>query len=46
MVEKCLDIREMDLNPVKVLPEGVRVVDVRIRVGRRPVALPSRRIAY
>jgi acetate---CoA ligase (ADP-forming) len=46
MVEKCPDIREMDLNPVKVLPEGVRVVDVRIRVGRRPVALPSRRIAY
>ena len=46
MVEKCPDIREMDLNPVKVLPEGVRVVDVRVRVGRRPAALPSRRIAY
>jgi acetyl coenzyme A synthetase (ADP forming)-like protein len=46
MVETCPDIREMDLNPVKVLPEGVRVVDARIRVGRRPAALPSRRIAY
>ena len=46
MVEKCPDIREMDLNPVKVLAEGVRVVDARIRVGPRPAAPPSRRIAY
>jgi acyl-CoA synthetase (NDP forming) len=46
MVEKCPDIREMDLNPVKVLAKGVRVVDARIRVGRRPAAPPSRRIAY
>jgi acyl-CoA synthetase (NDP forming) len=30
------ELREMDLNPVKVLPpgQGVVVVDARIRVGR------------
>jgi acetate---CoA ligase (ADP-forming) len=46
LVEACPEVREMDLNPVKVLPEGVCVVDARIRVGRRPVPPPSRRIAY
>jgi hypothetical protein len=34
----------MDLNPVKVLAEGVRVVDARVRVERRPPLPPSRRI--
>jgi len=46
LVELCPEVREMDLNPVKVLPRGVRVVDARIRVGRPPAQLPSRRIAY
>jgi acyl-CoA synthetase (NDP forming) len=36
LVEALPELREMDLNPVKVLPpgEGVVVVDARIRVGR------------
>ncbi|HYK41679.1 MAG TPA: acetate--CoA ligase family protein, partial [Thermoanaerobaculia bacterium] len=46
LVEACPEVREMDLNPVKVLQRGVCVVDARIRVGRRPVPPPSRRIAY
>jgi hypothetical protein len=46
LVENCPEVREMDLNPVKVLPRGVRVVDARIRVGRPPAMAPSRRIAY
>ena len=46
LVETCPEVREMDLNPVKVLGSGVRVVDARIRVGRPPAPLPSRRIAY
>ncbi len=46
LVENCPEVREMDLNPVKVLPRGVRVVDARIRVGRPPALTPSRRIAY
>ncbi len=46
LVENCPEVREMDLNPVKVLQSGVRVVDARIRVGRLPSLPPSRRIAY
>ncbi len=44
--EHCPEVREMDLNPVKVLARGVRVVDARVRIERRPVLPPSRRIAY
>ena len=36
----------MDLNPVKVLEQGLRVVDARVRIERRTVLPPSRRIAY
>jgi acetyl coenzyme A synthetase (ADP forming)-like protein len=46
LVETCPEVREMDLNPVKVLPRGVRVLDARVRVERRPLLPPSRRIAY
>jgi acetyl coenzyme A synthetase (ADP forming)-like protein len=46
LVEACPEIREMDLNPVKVLERGVRVVDARVRVERKPVLPPSRRIEY
>ena len=46
LVENCPEVREMDLNPVKVLTSGVCVVDARIRVGRPPAVTPSRRIAY
>jgi acetate---CoA ligase (ADP-forming) len=46
LAEACPEVREMDLNPVKVLPRGVRVVDARVRVERRVTLPPSRRIAY
>jgi acetyl coenzyme A synthetase (ADP forming)-like protein len=46
LVEHCPEVREMDLNPVKVLSSGISVVDARVRVGRPPAQLPSRRIAY
>ena len=46
LVDACPEVREMDLNPVKVLARGVRVVDARVRIERRPVLPPSRRIAY
>jgi acyl-CoA synthetase (NDP forming) len=45
LVEACPEIQELDLNPLKVLPRGVRAVDTRVRVGRRP-PVASRRIAY
>jgi acetate---CoA ligase (ADP-forming) len=44
LVEACPDVREMDLNPVKVLERGVCVVDARVRVARRAVTAPSRQI--
>ncbi len=46
LVDACPDVSEMDLNPVKVLERGVRVVDARVRVQRKPVLAPSRRVAY
>jgi acetyl-CoA synthetase (ADP-forming) len=46
LIELCPEIQEMDINPLKVLEQGVCSVDVRIRVGR-PVPRPSsRRVAY
>ncbi len=46
LAEACPEVREMDLNPVKVLARGIRVVDARVRVERRVSVPPSRRIAY
>ncbi len=46
LVEMCPEVREMDLNPVKVLARGARVLDARIRVERRPAPSRSRRIVY
>jgi acetyl coenzyme A synthetase (ADP forming)-like protein len=46
LVDHCPEVREMDLNPIKVLAHGALAVDARIRIGRRPVAPPSRRIVY
>ena len=45
LAEACPEIREMDLNPVMVVPRGARVVDARVRIGARPIPPPSRRIA-
>ncbi len=42
----CPEVREMDLNPVKVLGKGARVLDARIRVVKGPPRQRSRRIAY
>jgi acyl-CoA synthetase (NDP forming) len=42
----CPEITELDLNPVKVLTQGARVVDVRVRVGRPTPTPPSRRVSY
>jgi acetyl coenzyme A synthetase (ADP forming)-like protein len=45
LLDVCPEIREIDLNPVKVLTEGVCAVDARIRV-EPVVPTSSRRIAY
>src|SRR5262249_33466731 len=46
LLETAPDIQEMDLNRVKVLAEGVRVLDARIRVAPLPPRPASRRVAY
>jgi acyl-CoA synthetase (NDP forming) len=46
LVEACPEVREMDLNPVKVLVKGASVVDARVRVERPSPPPVSRRIAY
>jgi acyl-CoA synthetase (NDP forming) len=42
----CPEIREMDLNPVMVLPAGAIVADVRVLVGPPRPAAPGRRIRH
>jgi acyl-CoA synthetase (NDP forming) len=46
LLETCPEVQEMDLNPVKALARGVRVVDVRVRVGKRPDPPRARRVVY
>ncbi|HSP17326.1 MAG TPA: GNAT family N-acetyltransferase [Thermoanaerobaculia bacterium] len=46
LLEICPEIRELDINPLKVLEQGALVVDARIRVEAMKPAPPSRRIAY
>ena len=46
LLELCPEIQELELNPLKVLPQGARAVDVRVRVGHSPVRPSDRRISY
>ncbi|HEX2832842.1 MAG TPA: GNAT family N-acetyltransferase [Thermoanaerobaculia bacterium] len=42
----CPEIREIDVNPLKVLTTGAVAVDTRIRVAAIEPAAPTRRISY
>lgn len=42
----CPEIQELDINPLLVLPKGVRAVDARIRVDRPHPPAGSRRVRY
>jgi acetyltransferase len=46
LINICPEIRELDINPLKVLQHGAIALDARIRVERIVPAPPSRRIAY
>lgn len=45
LLDVCPEIQELDINPVKVLERGVKIVDARIRVEAK-VKKPSRRVMY
>ena len=46
LVDLAPEIRELDVNPLMVLPTGVRALDTRIRIGR-PASRPrARRVSY
>lgn len=46
LIAVCPEIRELDINPLKVLPHGAVAVDARIRVATIAPAAPTRRISY
>ncbi len=46
LLHVCPEIREMDFNPVMVLPAGTVIADVRIRVGSTRVVASGRRIRH
>ena len=46
LLDICPEIRELDLNPIKIRESGAVVVDARIRVERAAQMPPSLRIAY
>jgi acetyl coenzyme A synthetase (ADP forming)-like protein len=46
LLEICPEILEIDINPLKVLEQGARAVDVRVRVGRPEIPAPTRRVSY
>jgi acyl-CoA synthetase (NDP forming) len=45
LLETCPEIQELDINPIKVLESGVRILDARIRIEKR-VGQLSRRVVY
>jgi len=46
LVDICPEIREIDINPLKVTKDGAIAVDVRVRVSPVVPVAPSRRITY
>lgn len=46
LLSVCPEIREFDINPVKVLTVGAAAVDARIRIEPMTYAAPTRRISY
>jgi acyl-CoA synthetase (NDP forming) len=45
LVDACPEIQELDINPLRVLPNGVCALDARIRVAL-PMPAHTRRITY
>ncbi|HUL71824.1 MAG TPA: GNAT family N-acetyltransferase [Vicinamibacterales bacterium] len=46
LIGECPEIQEMDINPLAVLPQGVKAIDVRVRVARPGPPARTRRVIY
>jgi len=46
LIEICPEIRELDINPLKVLEQGTIAVDARVKVEAIVPGPPSRRVTY
>ena len=46
LLDLCPEIRELDINPLRVLPKGARALDVRIRIERARPRPATRRVNY
>ncbi len=46
LLEICPEIRELDINPLRVLPSGARALDVRVRIEAPRPRPTTRRISY
>jgi acetyltransferase len=46
LLEMCPEIRELDINPLKVLESRAVALDARVRVARGEPRIPTRRISY
>jgi acyl-CoA synthetase (NDP forming) len=46
LIDVCPEIRELDINPLVVLPTGVSALDARVRVSRSSPRPFSRRVDY
>jgi acetyl coenzyme A synthetase (ADP forming)-like protein len=46
LVDICPEIRELDINPLVVLPTGTRAIDVRARLEASSPRPSSRRVSY
>jgi len=46
LIEICPEIRELDVNPLKVLEQGAIAVDARVKVEAIVPGPPSRRVTY
>ena len=44
LVERCAEIRELDINPLLVLPRGALALDARVRVEAPAPPAPTRRL--
>jgi acyl-CoA synthetase (NDP forming) len=46
LLEICPEIRELDINPLRVLPAGARALDVRVRIEPPRPRPATRRVSY